>query len=107
MATDQTDAEPPNRGNTMFVNMGCTANSNAALRKIAAVKSGISKTEELVVSTEASTRSLTDIRVTLLIRSGGVLLQREATLRKPIMDRTIRATRQRPAQFLDAISFRD
>jgi hypothetical protein len=37
MATDHTDAEPPKRGNTIFVNMGCTANSSAALRKIAVV----------------------------------------------------------------------
>jgi hypothetical protein len=37
MATDHTAGEPPNRGSTIFVNMGCTANNNAALRKIAAV----------------------------------------------------------------------
>ena len=38
MATDQTDGEPPSRGNTMRVNIGCTANSRSALTNIAAVK---------------------------------------------------------------------
>jgi hypothetical protein len=37
MATDHTDGEPPNRGITIFVNIGCTANNNAALRKTVAV----------------------------------------------------------------------
>jgi len=37
MATDQTDGEPPSRGNTIRVNMGCTANSSSALVNTAAV----------------------------------------------------------------------
>ena len=35
--TLHTDGEPPKRGSTILVNMGCTANSSAALRNIAAV----------------------------------------------------------------------
>ncbi len=34
----QTIGVPPNSGSTIFVNIGCTANSSAALRKIADVK---------------------------------------------------------------------
>ena len=37
MATDQTDGEPPSRGRTMRVNIGCTANSKNALVDTAAV----------------------------------------------------------------------
>ncbi len=37
MATDQTDGEPPSRGRTMRVNIGCTANSKNALVNTAAV----------------------------------------------------------------------
>jgi hypothetical protein len=37
MATDHTAGEPPRRGSTIFVNNGCTENSNSALTKIAAV----------------------------------------------------------------------
>ena len=37
MATDHTAGEPPSRGSTIFVNNGCTENSNSALTKIAAV----------------------------------------------------------------------
>ena len=37
MATDQTDGEPPSRGSTMRVNIGCTANSSSALVNTAAV----------------------------------------------------------------------
>src|SRR6266403_2116555 len=38
MATDHTDGAPPNRGSTILVNIGCTANNSAALTKIAAMK---------------------------------------------------------------------
>src|SRR3954463_16356711 len=38
MATDQTDGVPPSRGSTILVNIGCTANSSAAERKMAAAK---------------------------------------------------------------------
>ncbi len=37
MATDHTDGEPPSRGSTMRVNMGCTANNSSALVNTAAV----------------------------------------------------------------------
>src|SRR4051794_4536139 len=40
MATDHTEGEPPKRGSTILVNIGCTANSRAAERKIAAPKAG-------------------------------------------------------------------
>src|SRR3954466_1455883 len=43
MATDHTDGAPPSRGSTILVNIGCTANSSAALRKIAAISVGSSK----------------------------------------------------------------
>src|SRR6516165_7666126 len=36
MATDHTCGVPPRRGSTILVNIGSTANNNAALRKIAA-----------------------------------------------------------------------
>src|ERR1700722_9406657 len=89
IATDHTDDEPPIRGNTILVNIGCTANSNAALRKTAAVKIGTSKTERLPVLTEAaSTRSLGDISVTLPIRSEGLLLPSGVIRRKPAIDRS-------------------
>ena len=42
MATDHTAGAPPSRGSTILVNIGCTANSSAALRKIAAVKTSSS-----------------------------------------------------------------
>jgi hypothetical protein len=38
MATDHTPGAPPSRGSTILVNIGCTANSSAALRKMDAVK---------------------------------------------------------------------
>ncbi len=38
MATDQTAGAPPRRGSTILVNIGCTANRSAALKKMAAVK---------------------------------------------------------------------
>ena len=38
MATDHTDGVPPSFGSTILVNIGCTANSSAADRKIAAAK---------------------------------------------------------------------
>ena len=37
MATDHTDGEPPSRGSTMRVNIGCTANKRSALTNTAAV----------------------------------------------------------------------
>jgi len=37
MATDHTEGEPPNRGSTKRVNIGCTANSKNALVNTAAV----------------------------------------------------------------------
>src|SRR5215813_1954161 len=40
MATDQTCGAPPSRGSTILVNIGCTANRSAALRKMAAVSTG-------------------------------------------------------------------
>src|SRR5438046_1910771 len=36
IATDHTEGEPPSFGSTILVNIGCTANSSAAERKIAA-----------------------------------------------------------------------
>jgi hypothetical protein len=36
MATDHTAGEPPRRGSTILVNIGCTANSSAAERKMVA-----------------------------------------------------------------------
>ena len=36
MATDHTAGVPPSFGSTILVNIGCTANSSAADRKIAA-----------------------------------------------------------------------
>src|ERR1700686_5413124 len=79
MATDHTDGEPPNRGNTIFVNMGCTANNRAALRKIAAVKTGISRAEELLVLTDVASSSLTDMRGLLCsLVPGTYLLQSDA-----------------------------
>ena len=38
MATDHTAGAPPSRGSTILVNIGCTANSSVALKKIADVK---------------------------------------------------------------------
>ena len=38
MATDHTAGDPPSCGSTILVNIGCTANRSAALRKIAVVK---------------------------------------------------------------------
>jgi hypothetical protein len=37
IATDQTDGEPPNLGNTMRVNIGWTLNNSSALRNTAAI----------------------------------------------------------------------
>src|SRR4051812_16602127 len=45
IATDHTDGEPPKRGSTILVNIGCTANSSAAERKIAAPYTGRSAGE--------------------------------------------------------------
>src|SRR5712671_932593 len=45
MATDHTDGAPPRRGSTILVNIGCTANSSAAARKIAAPYTGKSAPE--------------------------------------------------------------
>ncbi len=36
IATDHTDGEPPSRGSTMRVNIGCTENSSSALVNTAA-----------------------------------------------------------------------
>ena len=38
MATDHTAGVPPSFGSTILVNIGCTANSSAADKKIAAAK---------------------------------------------------------------------
>src|SRR5215475_9372085 len=47
MATDHTCGAPPNRGSTILVNIGCTANMSAALRKMAPVRAAsISRSEE-------------------------------------------------------------
>ncbi len=43
MATDHTAGAPPRRGITILVNIGCTANKSAALRKMAAVSAASSK----------------------------------------------------------------
>ncbi len=43
MATDHTDGAPPKRGSTILVNIGCTMNSSAALRVMAAVNVASSK----------------------------------------------------------------
>ncbi len=40
IATDHTAGAPPSRGSTILANIGCTANSSAALTKIAAVSTG-------------------------------------------------------------------
>src|SRR5262249_35455320 len=37
IATDHTDGAPPKRGSTILVNIGCTMNTSAALRVMAAV----------------------------------------------------------------------
>ena len=42
MATDHTAGDPPSCGSTILVNIGCTANRSAALRKIAVVKAASS-----------------------------------------------------------------
>jgi hypothetical protein len=38
-----TAGEPPNSGNTMRANIGCTRNNNVALTKIVAVKANTSR----------------------------------------------------------------
>src|SRR6516225_2303839 len=47
IATDHTCGAPPNRGSTILVNIGCTANMSAALRKMAPVRAAsISRGED-------------------------------------------------------------
>ncbi len=72
MATDHTCGAPPSRGSTILVNIGCTANKSAALRKIAAVSTGSSGLVRAESVTGRSVVLMTDLSAApTAVASGG------------------------------------